>query len=115
MILPAEHNLTIYQGASFEREVFLKDASGEPVTIPGASIVMVGAEAKKETPLFTLSTSTGEITFDSTSGLITITMEESVTEALSFVSGTYDLFVTSGGDTNKILQGQLRLIKSVIV
>lgn len=113
MILPAQHNLTIFQGASFERQVFLKDNAGNPVTFPSATIVMVGAEAKKEAPFFTLSTVTGEITFDSVLGLITISMSESVTEALSFVSGTYDLFVTSGGDTNKILQGQLRLVKSV--
>ncbi len=100
-MLASEYNPKVQRGGTFSVGIVAKDENDVPMDFSVYdSMLMVVRPAWvgkpgtiKEEPLLTLSTATGEIVVDDSSGQwgITITMTAAVTAALEFNSGRYEL------------------------
>ena len=114
-MMPGTLNLTLYQGATFQRVLKLTDANG-PVNLTGATVRMqvrqtVGAGAV----LLALTEANGRALITNTvEGEITLKMFATDTAALTFASGVYDLEIEyADGTVDRLLEGKLRVSPEV--
>lgn len=102
MNLAKKVNLVIDQGSTFTRVVAVQNADGSARDLTGYTARMVIARSYAEpTPVVSLTPS-----INTAQGMITISMTDEQTDALTIRSGVYDLKIESGaGVEERILQG----------
>jgi len=98
------------QGATFTRNIILKDSSGSVIDITGATADMQVRETVQATSIIVeLSTSNGRIVVDGPNGQLTLTIAASDTASIT-ISGVYDIKVTYvSGTIDRRLEGEFVL------
>lgn len=89
MITPGSHDITIYQGATFELQLQYKDASGVPVNMSGYTVASKLYDRLGTTKLADFAVSY----VNQASGIFKIRLEASGTENIT-QQGQYDVLVT---------------------
>lgn len=110
--MPAvKKNITIEQGATFKLVLTWKDSKSRPINLTGYSArLQVRAALGDAAVLIDASTANGKIVLGTTNGLITVTLTDEETQALTFQSGVYDLKVTPpDGASVRLMQGSVTL------
>ena len=107
--------LYIEQGADFLKEFVVSDHLGALVDFTGCSAeAQVRAELEDPTVLLTMSTTNGRITFGGAAGTLSIQLDSTTTDSLTFTSGVFDLEVTyPGGRKDRLLAGSVRVSPAV--
>ncbi len=92
-------NIIIEQGATFARDISLLDQDGQPLDVSS----FTANAALKETP----GANTAYV-FDTnlTTGLLSLRMEANVTSTIVSKRYFYDVLLTNGTDTYRIMEGQ---------
>ena len=113
MINPNTVNIVIYQSATFDKSMTWMD-NGEAVDLEDCQIALqVRDRAHGNALLLTASTSNGMINIvDEAKGVFQFNVPASVTEALEFVVGSYDLLIKKGERVCRIAQGDVMLSRS---
>lgn len=99
------YNILADQGATFTRTLTYLDNAGAPVNLTGYTAKMqVRPTIGSSTVLVELSTANGRITLGGALGTIALNAPAS---AMGFEAGTYvyDLEITSGANTTRIIMG----------
>lgn len=116
-IIPAEYDMTIYQGATFLQEIIWKE-SDTPVDVSGYTAAMqirathpdgVTPTATYDQLLATLTTENGGIVLGGSLGSIQLVLSAAATAALPATPARYDLEMTetATGYVYRILMGEL--------
>lgn len=111
----AVYDITIEQGADFFINLTYKDDTGSPIDLTGYSARMqVREDYSSATALVDATTGNGDITLGGVSGSIDIHIPASVTGALNFDTGKYDIeIVDASGVVTRLLQGSVVLSPEV--
>ena len=114
---PAELDLTIYQGSTFEKSFQYKTGDPPtPVDITGVELRMqVRLKTSSTDVLIELTTDNNRITIDDAAeGKFSFLITDEDTALLDFKRGVYDLeIVWPNGKVNKLLKGAVELEKEV--
>lgn len=110
-LIPARHNFTIYQGATFYKRIFF-EVEGAVQDLTEYSAELVIKDEPKGTVLLTLeSGGVGGITLGGKEGTIDLKIEESVTEEIAWVSGIYELRLEDFiGRVDVLMRGGFKVI-----
>lgn len=103
---PAKLNFVIWEGGTFHEHLELYD--GETArNLTGYTGELIIRDRKEGTPLLTLTTGSGGVTFPATPvGSIDLLITDEVTSVLTWQHGVYDLVITSpGGVADPLLYG----------
>ncbi len=114
-IFDATNNtLTIQQGATFSLSLNFETADEETIDLSSATAAVQGRSSYASgSTLFSLTNLSG-ITLASTNPNIILTMNNTVTAALTApLTGVYDIEVTISGTVYRILEGPLRITPEV--
>lgn len=118
MMAAARYDIAVEQGATFNRVITWLDPAGAPISLTGARVEFQW-RAPDGPPLvnFDSAALTAGLTLghalDAT-GVINFSVSNTLTAALSFGSGAWDLFVTlAGGERERLLYGNVKLLRSV--
>lgn len=98
MITPGKHDITIYQGATFELQIQYKDSTGTPVNMSGYTVVSklydrLGVEKLADFSINYVS---------QPSGIFKIRLEASGTSGIT-EQGQYDVLVTEPSNNSYYL------------
>jgi len=112
MINPGTYNLTVYQGANFDR-TFTVTQSGTALNLTGYTSAMQVREAADSTAYLLSLTSGSGITLGGTAGTIAVTITSAQSSALSAGSYAYDLELIAGSQITRLLQGSVNVVGNV--
>jgi len=113
---PGTYNISIVQGATFDQIFTWKDSFGVPTNLTGFTARMqvrseVGAAGA---PLLELTTDNGGIVLGGTAGTIRIIVTATLSAALNYDFGVYDLeLVSAAGVVTRLLEGSAALSPEV--
>jgi hypothetical protein len=110
-VIPAQVDLTIYQGSDFSQVItFLQTAGGDPVNLTGLTGRMqIRNVQSSPIVLMELTTSNGRLTLGGATGVVTMTLTAAETATI-LKGGVYDLeFVTSATSAARWLEGRVIL------
>lgn len=115
---PGTYNLTIRQGSTLTRTFQVRDALGAAVNLSGYAVRMSARESLTDTStLFAWSSDDADpyITIVEVTGTISLLVPPSVTAALSFIEGVWDMeiYATNDTDVHRILEGSVFLSSEV--
>ena len=115
--MAGQKNFEVDQNATFSFVVEYKDASGNPITLTGASAKMQVRDTKGGSKLaVTLTSPSGGITIDAPNGKLTVKMTPTQTNKLFYPKSSYDLMLTdSNSNKIKLLEGFMTLSRSVTI
>lgn len=115
--MAGQKNFEVDQNATFSFTVEYKDASGNPITLTGASAKMQVRDTKGGSKLaVTLTSPSGGITIDAPNGKLTVKMTPTQTNKLFYPKSSYDLMLTdSNSNKIKLLEGFMTLSRSVTI
>lgn len=109
---PEHHDLTIYQGATFEHTLTCLE-NDQPRDLTGYTAKMQArASADANSAILTLTDTTG-ITLGGTSGTVMINIPAADTAHLPPGTWKYDLTITSGAHVDRCYQGTLTIDPAV--
>lgn len=111
----ATYDFEIEQGTTFEKTFRWKDVNEDPVNLTGAEIRMqIRRSVNSDDVLLELSTTNGRIISGGATGDITLRLVESVSAAIEWRRGVYDLEVeASDGTVTRLLQGAITISREV--
>ena len=112
MINPGTYNLTVYQGADFDR-TFTVTQSGTALNLTGYTSAMQVREAADSTAYLLSLTSGSGITLGGTAGTIAVAITSAQSSALSAGSYAYDLELIAGSQITRLLQGSVNVVGNV--
>lgn len=102
------YDITIEQGSTFELVVEWKDPAGAAINLTGYTAAMQIRRTYGAPVLVSLTSPSGGITIDAALGKLTLTIARSTTQTLPApVQGVYDLEVTTGTTTYRLLEGSV--------
>ena len=112
---PGDYDFTIYQGATFSRQLTWKDESDTEVDLTGYTARLhIRESVDAESAFITLTTENGGIALGGAAGTITLSIIAASTAALTQTSGVYDLELISGGGlVTRLMQGEILISKEV--
>lgn len=104
------YNFTIYQGATFSREITVKDANNDLYDFTNHTARMhIRSEVDSSTTMIELTTENGRITLGGTLGTVDLLIDADDT-ALLTTDGVYDLeIINSSGRVDRLLKGAVTL------
>lgn len=112
-LTPAKHDFGIWKGATFRKNFILKIGDD---TSPVRDLTDYTARCRIFNPqtnatLLDMTTGNNQVIIDELAGKITLLLTDIETEALTWQGGNYTLTITapSGGDTDAILHGIIRV------
>lgn len=110
-----KYDFTIEQGATTVKPFVWKSGEGVPVDLTGSSVRMqVRRSPSSSDVLLEASTENDRIQLDATNGKFTLVLSATVTAALNWMTGVYDIEVTSADDTvTRLVQGTITISKEV--
>jgi hypothetical protein len=124
----ANYDLTVLQGADFDDVLTLTNDDGTPYDLTGASAaLMVRASYSDASPTISLTSETdGGLTLDIEAGTIDISISAAMSAAIPialsvlptpgdppYQTFVYDLTVTAGGKTERVVEGNLTIVAGV--
>ena len=112
MINPGTYNLTVYQGANFDR-TFTVTQGGSALNLTGYTSAMQVREAADSTAYLLSLTSGSGITLGGTAGTIAVAITSAQSSALSAGSYAYDLELIAGSQITRLLQGSVNVVGNV--
>ena len=112
MINPGTYNLTVYQGANFDR-TFTVTQGGSALNLTGYTSAMQIREAADSTADLLSLTSGSGITLGGTAGTIAVAITSAQSSALSAGSYAYDLELIAGSQITRLLQGSVNVVGNV--
>jgi hypothetical protein len=100
-------NLSVDQGSDFSAEVIVEDSSGDVANLTGYT----GAGQIRKTYSSSTFTAFGVIVTNATQGLLTLTLSNTVTNAMKAGRYVYDVEITktSNGEKTRVVEGQLTI------
>lgn len=110
---PGKLNLVCPQGATFSKRLQLFDSADAAINLAGYTAAMQARQGYAgKTPLFSLSTAVGGgLTI--VDNYIYITISSAVTAAFKPGEYVYDLEITNGGVTDRLLEGKFTVTPEV--
>lgn len=107
-------NITIEQGATFDKLITITLPSGDPMPLTGYSARMqIRREVDSASPLIELTDANGRIELGGALGTVRLLISATDTAALGD-DGVYDLELVSGtGEVTRLLKGKARLDEEV--
>lgn len=114
MQTPGKYDITLYQGASFER-IFAWKIDDIPVNLNGYTARMqVRRDHPAPVAVITLTTENDGIVLGGSAGTITLQMSPEQTEALDAAQHVYDIeLVSPADDVYRILEGRFTISPEV--
>lgn len=111
----ASYDFQIEQGATLLKPIVWKDSNSAAVNLTGYTAKMqVRQSASSTDVLLEMSTSNGRISITPLTGTITLIFSASLTAAIDWSRGKYDLELTSGdGTVTRLIEGQISVSKEV--
>ena len=108
-------DLTIEQGATFEKILLYKDADGQPIDLTGYNAELQVRSSKDSTRiLLELSTDNSKIGISGETGQITLLILASETSQISWSEAVYDLkLISDSGFSTRLVEGKVKLSKAV--
>jgi hypothetical protein len=113
MIQPGTYNTTIYCGATWDK-TFTWTLNGTAVNWTGYTAKLQVKEFLNSDSVLTLTSGSG-ITLGGSAGTIALVMSSALTGAVTPGSYLYDLEVTNGSVTYRVLEGKLQFDGQVTV
>ena len=106
-------NLSVDQGTDFSAEVVVEDSSGDVANLSGYT----GAGQIRKTYTSTAFTAFGVTVTNAASGLLTLTLSNTVTNAMKAGRYVYDVEITktSNGEKTRVVEGQVTINPGVTV
>jgi len=111
----ANYDFEIEQGATLSKSFVWKDGDGVAVNLTGYTARMqIRPSVDSATVLQSLSTTDGTIVIAAVTGTITLTLTDTVTAAITWRRGKYDLeLVSSDGTVTRLIYGVVTISKEV--
>ena len=109
---PGIYNFTIYQGATFSRQILIKK-DGDPMPLEGYKARMQIRDYNTKALIFELTTDKGNLPLDESTSRIDILMSSVDTESFNFKKAKYNIELYSGITVIRILQGDITLDRDV--
>ena len=108
-------NLSVDQGASFTSDVTVKDANGNPFDLSGYTAQ--AKLAKWYNSVNTRVSFTTTVAADATTGIVSLQLSKTQTEALDDTRYVYDLEITqtSSGNVTRVIEGIITVRPQVSV
>ena len=108
------HDFKIEQGTTFNNTITYKQANGSAVNLSGAAITLKAKDNRSDSLLVVdLSVGNGITITNATGGIFTISLTATQTAAYTWNRADYDLDITISNNTERLLTGQLQILKSV--
>lgn len=108
------HNFKIEQGTTFSNTITYKQADDTPVDITGASITLKAKDNRSDsTFVIDLSVGSGITITNASGGEFTISIPSSTTATYDWNRADFDLDITLSSVTQRLISGQIQIIKSV--
>jgi hypothetical protein len=106
-------NLSIDQGSDFSAEIVVEDSNGDVANLTGYT----GAGQIRKTYSSTTYTAFGVTVTNATSGLLTLTLANGVTNGMKSGRYVYDVEITktSDGEVTRVVEGQVTINPGVTV
>lgn len=114
-MLAGKYNISIDQGATFERLITVKNSDNNLFNFTGYTARMqIRRDVDDTSSIVQLTTENGYITLGGTAGTIVLYLPPVVTQSLSDRDCVYDLeIIDSVGKVYRLLKGQVRVDKEV--
>jgi len=111
----APYNLSIEQGSDIQIDVVYTDENANPYNITDYSAILkIRMETDWDTVLVELSTNNGRLSITGASGKVSIRVPAAETARYFFVSGFYDLVITSqAGVSTRLIEGKVFVDREV--
>ncbi len=113
-----QKNWEVDQNTTFKFEIqYTQDDETTPIDLSGASAKMQVRDIKGGAAVaFTLTSPSGGITIDGSTGTLRITMTPTQTNKLFYPKSSYDIMIIdSNGNKTKLLEGFMTLKRSVTI
>jgi hypothetical protein len=109
-VIAGVYNFTIYQGATFSREITVRDSDNDLFDFTNYTARMhIRAEIDSTETMVELTTENGMIELGGTDGTVTLTISSADTASMS-TDGVYDLeIINNGGRVDRLLKGAVTL------
>lgn len=106
--MAAKHNFNIEQGATFERTLTLTNSDGSAFNLTGYTAKLQARNwYDSTTPILTLTSDPAAgIVITALTSVIAITIAAATTAALTPANGVFDLEITNGTKTIRLIEGQ---------
>jgi hypothetical protein len=110
-----KYDFTIEQGATTIKPFVWKSGEDVPVNLTGATVRMqVRRSTSSSDVLLEASTANSRIQLDPLLGKFTLVLSATVTAAISWLTGVYDIEITaSNGVVTRLVQGTITVSKEV--
>ena len=108
------HNFKIEQGTTFNNTLTYKQADYTAVDISGAQITLKAKDNRSDSTLVVdLSVGNGITITNAAAGQFTISIPSSTTANYTWNRADFDLDLTLSSTTERLISGQIQIIKSV--
>ena len=106
-------NLSVDQGSDFSAEVVVEDSSGDVANLSGYT----GAGQIRKTYTSSTKVDFGVVVTNATQGLLTLTLSNTVTNAMKAGRYVYDVEITktSNGEKTRVVEGQVTINPGVTI
>jgi hypothetical protein len=113
--MAGEYDLEILQGETYTKQFIWKDSAGTEVNLTGYTARMQVRQSKaSDDVLLELTTANGRISLGGAAGTIDLNLSATVTAAITWKRGLYDLeLVASNGVVRRLLEGEVTVSKEV--
>ena len=100
-------NLSVDQGTDFSAEVIVEDSNGDVANLTGYT----GAGQIRKTYTSSTATNFGVVVTNAAAGLLTLTLSNTVTNAMKAGRYVYDVEITqtSNGEKTRVVEGQVTI------
>lgn len=112
---PANYDLELWQGQTFNFVLVWKDSTGSPINLTGYSGRMQLRPTVMAEVVFTeLSTENGKMTFDHPNGRISLTLSAEETAQIKSKNAVYDLEIFNAeGEVRRLMEGKVLIHREV--
>lgn len=112
---PANYDLEIWQGQTFNFTFVWKDSTGTPINLTGYSGRMhIRPTVMAEVIIIELSTENSKMVFDHLNGGVTLTISAEETAQIKYKNAVYDLEVFNAeGVVRRLMEGKVIIHREV--
>lgn len=103
------HHIELEEGCTFELPVAVVSSSGRPRDLSGFTGTMEIRDNADDLDLLLEAT----VTVDALAGLVTATIPAAQLDALPWSAAVYDLIITNGTRTHKLVRGEVTVVQTV--